>query len=182
MSVNTLAGFAAARTATPHEVPMTQEASGESPAAPGMKATGEPPTTGALLAKLVPTEVLAVYTPLVGAISPFVTPERPLMFERWCAFALLVGGSVAWFLASYRLKAPTTKRFPLVELLGLLTAASALGFVMPQSPYYGIVDDPIRAAIGAAFVGAVGLLVNSIIALRMKMPSVIGPAPAPAVG
>ncbi|WP_156165034.1 hypothetical protein [Demequina silvatica] len=182
MSVHTLAGFAAARTATPYEVPMTQEASGESPPAPGVKQTGEPPTTGALLAKLVPTEVLAVYTPLVGAISPFVTEDNPMMFERWAAFGLLVGGSVAWFLASYRIKAPEATRFPLTELLGLFTAATALGLVMPESPFYGIVEQPERAAFGAAFVGAVGLLVNSMIALRMKMPSVIGPAPAAAAG
>lgn len=174
MSIRTLSAFAVARnlSARPDRHGPTAVDAGEvaRPTVDPAK-ENEAPTVPSLLAKLVPTEILALYTVFLGAISTLINEQDPLAVVRWFGFALLVVGSVAWFWIDYMNKGGPGTRKPWLEAAGMFVAAVALGLSMPESPLYLVVQG--AGALGAVILlGFLALVINSLISLKLAKPAI----------
>jgi hypothetical protein len=164
MSIRTLTTYATMRNVGSP----TAADSGE--AAPGQRRADEEPKISALLAKMVPTEVLGPYIALIGVVSPHITPERSFIMLRWLAVIALAVWAGAWTWLGYERKAGTGVRKPLLETSGVVVAALGLALSMPASPlYHG--RDPVEAMVYGSFMAAGALAINSLIAQLLKKPA-----------
>jgi hypothetical protein len=164
MSVSSLTTLAALRETAPSRKPKKQEI-GKVPS--DHPAADEPAGISDVLAKQVPTELIAPYTALtaaiVGAVAKPTTKNRhpdQLAGWRWAAFVLLLVSVllVVWF--GKRQKSGTW-RFPFVAALAGICAAAAWAFLMPGSPLVPYLHSkhaqelvPLFFALGGAVVAA----------------------------
>lgn len=166
MSIGSLTGVALARNSAGKT---TKADSGELPKdAPDAQETA---SISALLAKQVPTGMVASYTAVTAAIVEIVALEpssTDLMLPyRWAAFAVLVLGSLVLTYVSYRAKATRSARFPIAELVGVGTAAAGWGLVIPDSPLLAGADGRSGLAL-VAVVGFLATVVSTIVAKRLQ--------------
>jgi hypothetical protein len=121
-----------------------------------------------VLAKQIPTELIAPYTALTAALVGAVakaTPKNPhpdqLAGWRWAAFALLVASviSVTW---AGKAQKSGTWNFPLVAVTAGVLSAVAWAFLMPGSPLVPYLHSrhattlvPLFVAVGGAVVAAI---------------------------
>lgn len=91
-----------------------------------------------VLIAAIPTEVLALYTGLVTAITVNISSDAGAdrhLFMRWILYAVGFCGIVAWLGVNYvRGQHPKTRRFPFAETAAAVVAFAAWGLVMPGSP------------------------------------------------
>lgn len=173
MSVRTLSAYAVARNRASEspDQPLSVVDTGEVTLPTDDPATAEePPTVPTLLAKLVPTEILSLYTVLLGGLSTAITDENPLLAPRWAAFGLLVLFSAGFTWFTYVRKAGESARMPLLELLGVTVAAIGLGLSMPESPLYEVAPGA-GALAWVLVVGFAALGINAMISVALKKPA-----------
>jgi hypothetical protein len=121
-----------------------------------------------VLAKQIPTELIAPYTALTAALVGAVgkpTAKNPhpdqLAGWRWAAFALLVGSVILVVWAGKAQKSGTWN-FPLIAVTAGVLSAIAWAFLMPGSPLVPYLHSkhattlvPLFAAVGGAVVAAI---------------------------
>ena len=177
MSISTLAALAVARNLPPTTAgkprPTKQDA-GES-VAPSAKADEKASLT-TILAKTVPTGLVAAYTAFIAGVTeqvdkPTKKVPSPDLYTgyRWVGFAVLVGASVALFLASYLSKADADHRkIPVPELLSILIVATAWGLAVPESPILASGDKQLPLLLLITFAA---VAINGVLAQLMRKPA-----------
>jgi hypothetical protein len=123
-----------------------------------------------VLVSAIPTEVLGLYTFLVGVITGTITQgddERLLL--RWLVYASAIVFIVAFLYASYR-RRPRRRRFPVAETLAAVVAFAAWGLAMPESPLAAELTGDDRA-IWTAIITVAGVAVLLLLGVKLKNPA-----------
>jgi hypothetical protein len=130
---------------------------------------GEPSSVAATLAKYLPSEALAVYTPVLALL---VDDHKPLADQdfglRWVLAGVVAVLAVLYGVGAYRravLRAGKQFRWPLAKTLTVLIAFAAWVCVIPGSPMgsFGWYTPARGAAIGVvvnALLGAIALFTD----------------------
>jgi hypothetical protein len=173
MSVSSLTTIAAIRETAPSRTPKKHEI-GKVPTAHAQ--AEEPAGVADVLAKQIPTELIAPYTALTAAIvgavaTPTKTHPHPdqLAGWRWAAFALLVASVilVVWF--GKRQKTGGW-RFPFIPVLAGVLAAVAWAFLMPGSPLVPYLHSKTATTLVPLFVVLGGTVVATGTAALLTTP------------
>jgi hypothetical protein len=122
-----------------------------------------------VLIAAIPTEVLAVYTAVVGVVVGTIEEGKDeLLALRWILYAATTAILVAWITAAYRRKrASKRRRFPLAELCAAVVAFGAWGLVMPGSPLAASLDSQ-WTAIWSAIITALGVVLLGMLGTPLK--------------
>jgi hypothetical protein len=122
-----------------------------------------------VLVGAIPTEVLAVYTTVVGVIVGTIHgKDNERLTLRWILYGATAAIVVAWLTANYRRQRTGTKRrFPVAETLAAVTAFGAWGLVMPGSPLSASLDSD-ATAIWSAIIAGAGVLFLGMLGAPLK--------------
>jgi hypothetical protein len=167
MTIRSAAALAVARDAGPRRAePLAPDGPPPTPAA--TPAAGEPvaavPDAGAsALAAVVPTDVAAFYTTVLGVLAGILVESPGASYQplRWWLYA---GGLMATLLAvpiAYRAAARSgskKRRLPVVETVTAVFAFAVWGLVVPTSPLYFVLQAPVLP-IAVAILSAAGAMV-----------------------
>lgn len=173
MSIRTISTYAMVRNVRPPTAADSGDAARGAQADVARGAAGEPgaePKIMTLLAKLVPTELLAPYIALIGVISPHITPERSFIGVRWAAVAVVALAAGAWTWLGYTQMAPSGARRPVPETIGVVVAALGVTLSMPASPLYHD-RDPAEATVYGTSIAALAVVVNSFVSRYLQKPA-----------
>lgn len=164
MSLRTLSGIASLR-----------DAGGPRKADPAPKSEQEAERTVAsgyadVLVSAIPTEVLGLYTFLVGVIAGTITQgEDEKLLLRWIVYAGAIAFIVAFLYTSYR-RRPRRRRFPVAETVTAVVAFAAWGLAMPESPLAAELSGDDRA-IWTALVTVIGVACLLLLGVKLKDPA-----------
>jgi hypothetical protein len=128
-----------------------------------------------LLVTLVPVEVVAPYTAVTAGIVNAIaapTTENPhpddYRWVRWIIFGVMLLTVFALVWITKRSKVGGKRTFPLLEIVGAVTAATAWAFLLPESPIVPhIADEHYRVIIPLA-IGFVAVMINVVTATSLK--------------
>jgi hypothetical protein len=182
MSVSSLTTIAAVREAHRGKPPTK----GEIGKVPAHHAdAGQSAGISDVLAKQLPTEVVAPYTALTAAIVAAIakpTPKNPhpdqLIYWRWAAFAVLIASVVllVWF-GKQQKSSTHSWRFPIAAVVSGVVAAAVWACMMPGSPIGPYLHSEHAQVLVPLFIAVGGVVVAALSA------SVLVSAPsAPAAG
>lgn len=117
-----------------------------------------------VLIAAIPTEVLAVYTTIVGVVVGTIqTGDDDLLLLRWLLYGVFAGLVAFWLVAAYRRqRASKARRFPVAETFAAVTAFAAWGLVMPGSPLSVSLDTDWRAIWTAIITGGAVLVLGML--------------------
>jgi hypothetical protein len=90
-----------------------------------------------LLVSAIPTEPLALYTFMVGAIVGTIDPgDDEWLGVRWAIYGATIAFIVLWIFFSYRRRTSKSRKrkLPLAEIASAAVAFATWGLVMPESP------------------------------------------------
>lgn len=178
MSVSSLTTIAAAR----EEAPGRRPTKGEIGKVPAHHAeAGQAASVADVLAKQLPTELVAPYTALTAAIVAAIakpTPTDPhpdqLIWWRWAAFAVLIASVIllVWFGKQQK---TDTWAFPAPAITSGVVAAVAWACMMPGSPI-----DPYLHSKHAQVLVPLFIAVGGVVAAALSASLLISAARAPA--
>lgn len=124
----------------------------------------------AVLIAAIPTEVLAVYTFVVGVVVGTIDAGDPdHLLLRWILYGVGIGITLAWLAIGHR-RAAGRRRLPLLEMLTAGTAFAVWGLVMPGSPLSATLEGDSRAIWSAILTGA-GVIALGLLGTPLQRPS-----------
>jgi hypothetical protein len=172
MSISSISTIAVARNSGAPTKADSSEATADAPDAE------EAATLPALLVKTVPTSLVAGYTAFIALVTttlvtPTATNPHPDQYLpiRWVAVIMLVAASAAGTYFSYRRKAGTGARFPMLEVAAVAAAAAGWALASPGSPLFAGIDDSARRTITLGVAGFAGIALTTVLANLMKTPA-----------
>jgi hypothetical protein len=137
----------------------------------GVQQATVPQSWGDMLVNAIPSEVLGVYTPLVGVIVGTIdSGEADRATLRWALYFAFLGIVIAWIgigFFSRTAKAARKRRFPWVETISAALAFAAWGLVMPGSPL-SIDTHGDDLTIATALISAAGVLGLAALGVRLS--------------
>jgi hypothetical protein len=122
---------------------------------------------------IIPTEVVAAYTSVLGVLSAVVGSNAeneyvPLRWALWGASAIAVVLAVA--VAYYTSAERGSRSFPVGTSVGGVVAFLAWGIVVPGSALYFVLDDPLLPVMVGVISAAGVFLVKSVIQPLLARP------------
>lgn len=133
-----------------------------------------PQSWGDMLVNAIPSEVLGVYTPLVGIIVGTIEAgddERSTL--RWLLYFAFVAIVILWLAIAFfsgTTKDKRKRKFPWVETIAATLAFAAWGLVMPGSPL-SIDMSGADLTIATALISAAGVLLLGALGVKMSKPA-----------
>ena len=156
MSVSSLTDLAAKRTDTNPGDPVDDQ------------------TRRRVLVSAIPSEVLAGYTAVLGAIVGFVPADHPKDFLvlRWIWYGLWIALTplAVWVIYRRKATAGSTRKFPVTETVVAVVAAIAWFTAMPGSPFEVILSD-VAFGLTSLIVSAVAVFVLWLISPELTKGS-----------
>lgn len=122
-----------------------------------------------VLIAAIPTEVLAVYTAVIGVVVGTIQAgDDDRIILRWALYGATIFIVVVWLVSNYRRQRTSKKRrFPVAEMLAAGTAFAAWGLVMPGSPLAASLDGD-ETAIWSAIITGGGVLFLGMLGVPLK--------------
>jgi hypothetical protein len=158
--------------AVQREAGSPQKANAEVPTAEeGVQQATVPQSWGDMLVNAIPSEVLGVYTPLVGVIVGTIdSGEGERATLRWVLYLAFLAIVIVWIGIGYltrTTKASRKRAFPWVETASAALAFAAWGLVMPGSPLtIDMSGDDLTIA--TALISAAGVLGLAALGVRLS--------------
>ena len=127
------------------------------------------------LVHAIPSEVLALYTFVVTAVTGTITTadDDKLLSLRWVVFGAVAAATIVYLVASYRdtrARAARKRHFPGEEITAAVVAFGAWGLVMPGSPLMAMLSSD-NARIWSAIITASGVFILGLLSGSLKKPA-----------
>ena len=172
MSLRSMSAVAVQREAgRPRKTRAAAESTRVEPAPAEAATTTIPQSWGDMLVNAIPSEVLGVYTPLVGIVVGTIdTGDDELSTLRWILYFAFLVIVIVWLGIAYftrTTKEERKRKFPWVETISAVVAFAAWGLVMPGSPL-SIDMSGDELTIATALISAAGVLVLGAFGVRMS--------------
>lgn len=122
-----------------------------------------------VLVAAIPTEVLAVYTSVIGiVVGTIQAGDDERVALRWLLYGATTLIVFAWLTAAYRrARVSKKRRFPFAETAAAVLAFAAWGLVMPGSPL-SVSFDGEETAIWSAIITGLAVLILAMLGAPLK--------------
>jgi hypothetical protein len=135
----------------------------------------EKPSLTEILAKTVPIGLVTAYTAFIAVVAEVVSdptaqdPEpQQYLWIRWLAFGILVSAAAIITFGSYRNKAGSGARLPLLEIAAVTVSAAAWGLAIPESPVLAAATGEQLGLLLLALIAFLGVAINLVLSNFMK--------------